>query len=204
MVRDAATTRARILEAAVCEFSAFGLAGARVERIAESSGANPRSIYQYFESKDGLFSATVDHVIRGMAERVPITEEDLPGFAGRVFDDFLAHPETLRVAMWRQLERPGIGPDFGDLYAEKLAAVSRYSNAGIAPTDLIVLLYGLAEAWLLSPRDLLAADGSDPQSEERLAKHRAEIVTAARRLCEPAAETVAPQPATRAGREHRS
>jgi AcrR family transcriptional regulator len=182
MARDPAATRQRILTAATAEFSAFGLAGGRIDRIAASSGANPRSIYQYFDSKEGLFSAVVDHVIREMSERVPITEDDLPGFAGRVFDDFVAHPETLRIALWRQLERPDIGPDFGDLYAEKLAAIGRRAPGATPATDLVVLLYGLAQAWLLTPRDLLTADGSDHTSPERLAAHRAQIVQAARRI----------------------
>ena len=182
MPRDAEATRRRILDAAIEEFSAHGLAGARVDRIAKTSQANPRSIYAYFESKEGLFSAAVDRVIRGMAERVPITEDDLPGFAGRVFDDFLAHPETLRISLWRQLERPSLGPDFSDLYAEKLDALGDRGPGAIPAIDLVVFLYGLAQAWLLSPRDLLASDGSDPEARERLVAHRAAIVEAAERL----------------------
>ena len=49
-----------------------------------------------------------------------------------------------------------------------------------------MLISGLAYSWLLSPRDLLRADGSDPDSSARLAQHRAAIVEAARRLSDPA------------------
>jgi AcrR family transcriptional regulator len=185
MPRDADATRRRILEAATEEFSAHGLAGARVDRIAKSSGANPRSIYAYFESKEGLFSAVIDHVIRATVERVPITVDDLPGFAGRVFDDFVAHPQTLRIALWRQLERPDFGPDLKDVFAEKIAALDTGRPGAIPVTDLVVLLYGIAQAWLLSPRDLLAADGRAPYTRERLLEHRAIIVDAARRLTDP-------------------
>jgi hypothetical protein len=59
------------------------------------------------------------------------------------------------------------------------------TKRAIAPTDLIVLINGLAYSWLLSPRDLLRADGSDPDSTARLARHRSAIVEAARRMCEP-------------------
>ena len=38
--RDAEATKARILEAATAEFAAHGIAGARVDRIAASAGAN--------------------------------------------------------------------------------------------------------------------------------------------------------------------
>lgn len=182
MPRDATATRSRILAAAIEEFSAAGLAGARIDRIAKAADANPRSIYVHFESKDGLFAAAVEEVIRGTAERVPITEDDLPGFAGRAFDDFVAHPETLRIALWRQLERPDLGPDFADLYAEKLAKLADSADPEIGAVDLVVFIYGLAQAWLVTPHDLLAADGSDPRSAERLAAHRVAVVAAAERL----------------------
>ena len=38
---------------------------------------------------------------------------------------------------------------------------------------------------LISPEDLLTADGSDPYSPERLAAHRAAVVEAARRISDP-------------------
>ena len=86
MPRDSAATRARILAAAVTEFSAYGLAGARIDRIAEMAVANKRSIYVYYRSKEGLFYAALQRVIGELTEAVPVTEDDLPGYAGRMFD----------------------------------------------------------------------------------------------------------------------
>lgn len=62
------------------------------------------------------------------------------------------------------------------------------SAAGQLPsTDLLVLITGLTQSWVLAPRDLLTAvDGTDPYRPERLAEHRAVIVEATRRLCAPA------------------
>lgn len=187
--RDSAATRSRILDAAISEFAAHGLAGARVARVAEAAGANQRSIYVYFGSKEGLFDAALRTVISDLVEAVPLTEDDLPGYAGRMFDYLLEQPEALRMSMWRHLERPASGPDVSDVYAEKVGAMARgggdLTTSGLAPTDLLVLVQGLASAWLISPEDLLTADGSDPRSPERLAIHRAAIVEAARRLCAP-------------------
>ena len=45
--RDPAGMRLRILEAAKQEFAAHGLAGARVDRIAEKAGANKRMLYYH-------------------------------------------------------------------------------------------------------------------------------------------------------------
>lgn len=189
MARDSAATRARILEAAIEEFAAYGLAGARIDRIAEAAEANKRSIYVYYGSKEGLFTAALHRVISDLVEAVPLTEEDLPGYAGRLFDYLLAHPEALRMSMWRHLERPAAGPDAAEVYEEKVEAMARGGSGlaanGLPPTDLLVLVQGLASSWLISPEDLLAAGGSDPHAPERLAAHRAAIVEAARRLCAP-------------------
>jgi TetR/AcrR family transcriptional regulator len=55
-------TRARILEAAVREFSANGLAGARTEQIAEAAGVNKALLYYYFSSKQALYDAALESV----------------------------------------------------------------------------------------------------------------------------------------------
>lgn len=187
MPRDAQATRARILDAAIDEFSEHGLAGARIDRIAEAAAANKRSIYVYFDSKEKLFDAALHHVLTKMIEDVPLTEDDLPDYAGRLFDYHLERPQGFRMNTWRQLERPASGPDAGDMYFNKVTALAgTRTRHSIFPTDLVVLINGLAYSWLMSPRDLLRADGSDPDSAARLAQHRAAIVEAARRMCEPA------------------
>ena len=55
-------TRARILAAAIREFSADGLAGARTERIAEAAGVNKALLYYYFTSKQALYDAAFESV----------------------------------------------------------------------------------------------------------------------------------------------
>lgn len=188
--RDSTATKERIMRAAIDEFTAYGLAGGRIDRIAEASGANKRSIYVYFGDKEGLFHAALHHVLSEMIAAVPLTEDDLAGYAGRLFDYGLEHPQALRLSAWRQLERPDAGPDDRGLFARKVEAMassrSQTAASGFNPTDLIVLVNGLTWAWMNSPAGLLSADGSDPTSPERIASHRAAVVEAARRLCEPA------------------
>jgi TetR/AcrR family transcriptional regulator len=55
-----ADTRAKILDAAVQEFSANGLAGARTERIAARAGVNKALLYYHFESKENLYRAALE------------------------------------------------------------------------------------------------------------------------------------------------
>jgi TetR/AcrR family transcriptional regulator len=64
-----AETRARILDAALQEFSANGLAGARTEQIAASAGVNKALLYYYFESKEKLYAAALEMVARRVRDR---------------------------------------------------------------------------------------------------------------------------------------
>lgn len=62
-------TRKNILRAAIREFSAHGLAGARTDAIAESAGANKALIYYYFKSKSGLYEAAFEEIASEVAEQ---------------------------------------------------------------------------------------------------------------------------------------
>lgn len=55
-------TPKRILRAAIREFSAHGLSGARTDAIAESARANKALLYYYFKSKKGLYEAALEEV----------------------------------------------------------------------------------------------------------------------------------------------
>lgn len=66
---DRATdTRARILDAALQEFSANGLAGARTDRIAATAGVNKALLYYYFESKENLYLAALEMIASKMRD----------------------------------------------------------------------------------------------------------------------------------------
>ncbi|HEY0185955.1 MAG TPA: TetR/AcrR family transcriptional regulator [Cellulomonas sp.] len=67
--RDAERTRQEIVAAAIEEFSARGLLGARVDAIAERIHTTKRMIYYYFGSKDGLYEAAIAESYRGTRER---------------------------------------------------------------------------------------------------------------------------------------
>ncbi len=56
--------RARILDAAVREFSENGLAGARTEQIADAAGVNKALLYYYFAGKDALYVAALEDVTK--------------------------------------------------------------------------------------------------------------------------------------------
>ena len=53
-------TQTKILDAACEEFAEFGLAGARVDRLAKKAGVNKAMIYYHFGSKEKLYQAIID------------------------------------------------------------------------------------------------------------------------------------------------
>lgn len=57
-----AETRAKILDAAVQEFSLNGLAGARTDRIAAVAGVNKALLYYHFDSKENLYRAALEMI----------------------------------------------------------------------------------------------------------------------------------------------
>ena len=72
-LRDAERTRQALLGAAEVEFSTKGLAGARVDVIAEQAAANKRMLYYYFGSKEDLYLAVLERAYGAMRE----TEREL-------------------------------------------------------------------------------------------------------------------------------
>lgn len=175
MPPDATATKKRILEAALAEFAEYGIAGARVDRIAEAAAANKRSIYVHFGNKEELFDLIVERALAELADAVPFTPEDLPGYAGALFDYFLANQQLLRLAAWRQLERPGVIESEVAAYRPKVEALGAVRPE---PVDLLALVLGLAGAWFGASPALRSLASEGPWSKERLAAHRAMLVAA--------------------------
>ncbi len=132
-VRNAETTKEAILTAATAEFSRHGFAGARVERIAATSGKNRAMIYAYFESKELLFKSVFDRVVASVTSRVPIDADDLAGYAVSLFDEAQQDPHPTRLAAWDRLERDATGLQ-ADLVrttnAAKVDAIAAAQRAG--------------------------------------------------------------------------
>jgi len=151
--RNAEATRERILEAAMSEFSSYGVAGARVDRIAVSAGCNKNLIYVYFDSKEGLFAALLKKHLARVYEELEFTPEDLPGYAGRLFDFAMSHPELMRLMAWFGLEKSIESPsERRDAIAGKLASIEEAQRQGRVRDDipartLMTLIMNIATGW---------------------------------------------------------
>jgi AcrR family transcriptional regulator len=190
MPRDSSATKARLLDAAFTEFATYGIAGARVDRIAEAAGANKRLIYAYFGNKEQLFDEVLRRAMTAGAESVPFDVEDLPGYAGAIFDHLVARPDLMRLRLWRLLERPSTTGLEPDAFRSKAAEVAEAQQRGevaqdMEPADLLTMVLAAAQAWFWAAEGLKPEDISQSWSPQRLALHRSAVIEAARRMSEP-------------------
>ena len=191
-------TRDRVLAAAAAEFAEHGVAGARINRIAEAAHASKERIYAWFGDKDALFDQVMRRALDDLARAVPITT-DLVDYTLRLHDHFVEHPRSQRVAIWawvhdsRGLE--DVSDDRLDGYRHKLAVIEEAQRLGLAdaswnPASLLALILSTATSWLMAPVEVhivAAAPESAPESAtaERRADRRHAVEEAARRLILP-------------------
>ncbi|MBM7789907.1 TetR family transcriptional regulator [Tenggerimyces flavus] len=154
-VGNAEATKEHIVAAAMAEFSAYGIAGARVDRIAQTAGCNKNLIYIYFGSKEKLFAAVLDRSLLQVYEAVDFTPDDLPGYAARVFEFALARPDVMRLMAWFALERTpeaGAVQSRGAAHSGKVAELAAAQRSGqlastFDPNFLLTAIMSLATAW---------------------------------------------------------
>ncbi|QUQ72265.1 TetR family transcriptional regulator [Kutzneria sp. CA-103260] len=103
--RDPEAKRQQLLDAALIEFAAHGISGARMDQVAKRAGCSAGLAYSYFKGKDELFDAVYEQIVRQTVSTVPIDPEDLPGYAARLYDANQANPEVVRLITWYRLER---------------------------------------------------------------------------------------------------
>lgn len=190
MARDSAATKERLLDAASAEFAAHGLAGARVDRIAEAANANKQRIYAYFGNKEQLFDAVIERVLAVGTETVHFDAEDLPEVAGQIFDDLVAHPHLMRLLSWKLLERPGATDQEAATHTAKTTAVATAQEQGrvdpeLGPEDLVAFVLALTQAWFSLTGGMSPTSGSAPWPAQRLIQHRAAVVHAVRQITTP-------------------
>ncbi len=110
--RDAERSQRDILDAALAEFAAHGLGGARMDRIAAGAAVNKRLIYYYFENKESLFLAVLERAyegIRSAEQRLELKQieptEAIRRLIAFTWNYYLEHPEFLTLLNSENLHR---------------------------------------------------------------------------------------------------
>ena len=109
---DPERTMADIIDVATREFSEKGLAGARIDVIAQAMRTSKRMIYYYFGSKEGLYIAVLEEAyrrIRHIETELHLEdlqpEDALRRLVGFTVDYQLANPDFVRLVMTENIHR---------------------------------------------------------------------------------------------------
>ena len=173
--RDAEATKARIFEAATEEFAAYGIAGARVDRIAQHAQANKQLIYAYFGDKRKLFYKVLDKALVQVAEMVSTDITDLDRWVDEHIDYHNKHPEFLRLLMWEALEvaeeDTSRTADRAERYDVKKQKIADAQAQGLArkdmpPAFLLLLMMGMVNYSSAMPQVKSLVLGSDYGPED--------------------------------------
>ncbi|WP_336205229.1 TetR/AcrR family transcriptional regulator [Nonomuraea sp. LPB2021202275-12-8] len=179
-----AATRSALLAAAREEFAAYGIAGARVDRIAERAGVNKERIYGHFGNKEKLFDAVITEALDDLTAQIALPGTDPVDYVAKLADYYHAHPELVRLLMWEALNYRGQELLPGqerrvERCARKAASMAEHPTAATART--LFLLTGLAMFPAMMPqlgRIILGEAADSPQAHEEMRDHIAAFVTA--------------------------
>jgi AcrR family transcriptional regulator len=196
MAWDTERTKRLLLEAATAEFCQFGLAGARVDRIAAAAGVNKERIYQYFGKKDLLFDAVIASQLSKVVDEVRIEgdgPEALADYAGRLFDHHHQDATLPRLLFWEGLERGEYvvnRPDRAANCRNKVDGVIRAipGTSREDAADLMLTIIALCDAWPVLPEldGLMAGSKGSSRAERRRKAIVQTVLLAARELATPA------------------
>ena len=186
--RDADRSQQAILLAARDEFAQHGLGGARVDRIAERADVNKRLIYYYFEDKEALFQAVLEHAyhdIREQERQLNLLDvapaEALRRLVEFTWSYYLAHPEFLTLLNSANLHRARhlrdskrareMNSPLIEMLAEILERGRKDGSfrGGVDPLQLYVSIAGLSYFYLSNNHTLSAIFGRDLMTAK--AKH---------------------------------
>lgn len=141
------------MAAAADEFSAYGVAGARIDRIAKTAKANKSQIYEYFGNKDELFLIVLKNNLADIYDSIDFDPYDLPEYAGLLFDFAMDHPKLMRLVMWNGLEQERRWPlDERSSLTTQVRKISEAQAEGRVAAEysadfLLTLIVSIASAW---------------------------------------------------------
>jgi AcrR family transcriptional regulator len=193
--RDAAATRARILQAAMQEFAAKGLDATRIEDIADQAGANRRMTYYYFGSKEGLYLAALEATYFELVEVEKRIDVDKLGPIDAVaamvqakFEHYVKYPHYIEFVKMENLYRARhlkTSRRIADMRAPLISVIKRVLDRGEAmgvlrkgvdPLDLYLSICALGFFVFSNRHTLGVIFNTDVTSAPALRRRRALVV----------------------------
>jgi AcrR family transcriptional regulator len=187
--RDADRSQLAILASARNEFAQRGLAGARMDSIAERAGLNKRLIYYYFGSKDDLFLAVLEGTyadIRQAEQHLHLDEvepvEAIRQLISFTWHYYLEHPEFITLLNSENLHRAAhlkrseriqeMNSPLVQLLDDVLERGKRDNlfRAGVDPVQLYISIASLCYFYLSNNDTLSAVFGRNLRAPKAMAQ----------------------------------
>ena len=197
-LRDADKSQLVILSAAMDEFSQYGYAGGRVDRIAERAEINKRLIYYYFGNKDELFLAVLERTyadIRAAEQALHLDEMDpveaIRQLVSFTWHYYLEHPEFITLLNSENLHQAvhlkqsariqEMNSPLVQLLADVLERGRQQGlfRDGVDPIQLYISIASICYFYLSNNATLSAIFGRDLKAPKALAQrlsHMTEMV----------------------------
>jgi len=193
--RDPAATRRKLLTAARREFAKSGLAGARVDEIADRAGVNKQLVYHYFGDKDALYLAVLEWVYEEIrAQERKLNLEGLPPTLAirklieSSFDHLALHPDF--IVLLNDENRNGArhvraSLKIEDMHSPLVSMVSKILKEGVRagtfrkginPVHLYISIAGLSYFFFSNTPTLSAIFGRDLSSAAAKRARRKHVV----------------------------
>lgn len=186
------STEEKILAAARKVFIANGLAGARMQEIADEAGINKALLHYYFRSKDKLFETILFETMQSFLPRVnaiftsdlPL-EEKIPAFCTEYIDKMLANPFIPLFVVNEINNQPddffkkiwgGKKPDVSILVNQLETAIKEKRIAPVSPAQLIMNIMSMCVfPFVARPMFQRVMGVSDKQFRQLMEERKKEI-----------------------------
>lgn len=190
--------REALLAVAREAFADLGYAGASMKEMAERAGIRKSSLFHHFASKEALYDAVFDQLLRDLGSLLPAREpgqtwaEQLDALDDAVIDYLGGHPESARLLI---REIVGGGPVVGgpgwQAVLRVLEATAAFLQSGMDegaippqdPRQLAMSIVGLHLTWYAASGVSGALTGQPVFGEDGLSARRAAVREQVRRLC---------------------
>lgn len=187
--------RARIFTAAVQEFAAHGLAGARTEAIAKGAGVNIALLFYYFRNKEQLYQAVLEETFAGYEAAVlpALTAKASPSERilryAAAFYDYVAQSARRACLVHQEMSRPGKGKATVHKYLKqykrpmdrRLRAVLREGIAAgefrsVDIENFVISVSPLITHYFSASAAIQELIGADPLTPTRIAARKAAVL----------------------------
>jgi|YelNatPaOPRAMG01_1025707.scaffolds.fasta_scaffold02631_5 TetR/AcrR family transcriptional regulator len=189
--RDLARTRARILKAALAEFAAKGLAGARVDAIARRARVNKRMLFYCFGSKAALYREVLR---RKLGENLALVETVPSSFGETLLrwcEAVSSDRQWIRMHQWEALgggQTLVAEDERRELFKRALTVLRDWTKQGSLPGDvdcaqLLILVLALTSFPVAFPQITRLIAGVSPESARFRRAQRGFLSWLGERIC---------------------